>query len=768
MKYTAVCSFLLSVACVYGQHFEQHFPGVAPEAAQRWPMEAIESVELTDAQHRLYTLQDGRVLSQSSKTPINYKDSSGNWRMIDAVPVQHTKGWRASDQPFPVHVGNDGSLVFESPSGQVHYGPALPAGSAGFSFHGPRTLRQPLSHGAYRDLEFRVNAIKSSVFLTNAPAGDWNWQRSVKLPLGASMRPAEFPEGALEVVSAKREVLSKILPLVVSDAQGDWTRLPYMVEMSGAGEVSLSATVPQAWLQAPERSYPVEIDPLITGPTSIWTGSFMPSCLIPNYNVDSIPVVIPAEISITSFLVTGSYYASPFSGAVMSDAEMYYSTSCGQTPGLTVGPPTGNLAGTGYNEDTEYRNPLTCCFTPSCSQQNFWLRMHLGRNFGPPGCNFTYVYHDPSSQWPFSAFVEGRTVESAAIQWQVQPQSQCGTECDVSIRSFVRYGVPPYQIDHPWAQAPTAVGNPGTNCNIPLVDETIAVVRPNCPQTCYEDPALSVPLPIITDQCGNNVTGLPPKTISIRETPDATATPSFLALCSGEQAQIQLNSCTPGTTVNWQGQNGETGSGSIDTTMTYEGNDTLIAAFTASASANNCQGPSTTIDIQVFPNPVADADIPETVIIQTDAVFTDSSDYKGGNASVVEWILPDGTVLTGNPATTQFTEPGKYEICLVIESSYSCRDTVCDTLEVIPPTVPLPNVVTPNGDGVNDALEFQYLEFFSPAQLTVFNRWGTVVFQDDNYQNDWVPEGLSEGTYFYELILFDGTAETSSLNIFRP
>lgn len=72
-------------------------------------------------------------------------------------------------------------------------------------------------------------------------------------------------------------------------------------------------------------------------------------------------------------------------------------------------------------------------------------------------------------------------------------------------------------------------------------------------------------------------------------------------------------------------------------------------------------------------------------------------------------------------------------------------------------TYNIPNVISPNGDGQNDRFVIEFMEYFPGTQLTIFNRWGNVVFDQTNYDryqvenNGWDPEDLSEGVYFYEL-----------------
>lgn len=85
----------------------------------------------------------------------------------------------------------------------------------------------------------------------------------------------------------------------------------------------------------------------------------------------------------------------------------------------------------------------------------------------------------------------------------------------------------------------------------------------------------------------------------------------------------------------------------------------------------------------------------------------------------------------------------------------------------------VPNVISPNGDGKNDRFHVQYIESFPSTRLTIFNRWGQVIFEQDNYdqyqkQNGgWTPEdGIAPGVYFYELAIpYVDKIETGDLTI---
>lgn len=81
--------------------------------------------------------------------------------------------------------------------------------------------------------------------------------------------------------------------------------------------------------------------------------------------------------------------------------------------------------------------------------------------------------------------------------------------------------------------------------------------------------------------------------------------------------------------------------------------------------------------------------------------------------------------------------------------------------------VKVPEIFTPNYDGVNDVLVIQGIFDYPNSDLRIFNRWGTIVYKTLNYQNNWdgtSTEGiilddleLPVGTYYYILDLMDGS-----------
>ena len=92
--------------------------------------------------------------------------------------------------------------------------------------------------------------------------------------------------------------------------------------------------------------------------------------------------------------------------------------------------------------------------------------------------------------------------------------------------------------------------------------------------------------------------------------------------------------------------------------------------------------------------------------------------------------------------------------------------------------VEIPNTITPNGDGLNDGFRIDAIEFqperFKDAELTVFNRWGDVVYSKRPYKNEWqgTNQGggnLPQGTYYYilNLNISDGVVFRGDITILK-
>jgi gliding motility-associated-like protein len=113
----------------------------------------------------------------------------------------------------------------------------------------------------------------------------------------------------------------------------------------------------------------------------------------------------------------------------------------------------------------------------------------------------------------------------------------------------------------------------------------------------------------------------------------------------------------------------------------------------------------------------------------------------------VTYVWQDGS--TG--PTFKVTKPGTYwvegsiDICsardyIVVKTRQGCVDGIF-----------VPNVITPNGDGLNDTFVVLDPDASSVWLLEVYNRYGKLLYRANQYDNTWDASGLPSGTYYYFL-----------------
>ncbi len=93
---------------------------------------------------------------------------------------------------------------------------------------------------------------------------------------------------------------------------------------------------------------------------------------------------------------------------------------------------------------------------------------------------------------------------------------------------------------------------------------------------------------------------------------------------------------------------------------------------------------------------------------------------------------------------------------------YNSSSEYCQTMEIF-----IPEGFSPNGDGDYDVFKILNLNGLT-AHVQIFNRWGNLVYESENYQNDWIGNSnqgvvlfgneLPAGTYYY-IIQIEGETD---------
>ena len=138
------------------------------------------------------------------------------------------------------------------------------------------------------------------------------------------------------------------------------------------------------------------------------------------------------------------------------------------------------------------------------------------------------------------------------------------------------------------------------------------------------------------------------------------------------------------------------------------------------------------------------------------------------NADYYQWNIYRGSdrILQRNEAQHQytFTEPGNYRAVVGMSNSHDCQlDSVEFLISVSESMLTVPNVFTPNGDGMNDEFRVVYRSI-KEFHGWVYNRWGHKVYEWTDPSKGW--DGTiggrpaAEGAYYYVIRALGTDAES--------
>jgi hypothetical protein len=135
----------------------------------------------------------------------------------------------------------------------------------------------------------------------------------------------------------------------------------------------------------------------------------------------------------------------------------------------------------------------------------------------------------------------------------------------------------------------------------------------------------------------------------------------------------------------------------------------------------------------------------KTFSIGTDTLLCEGSELKievpMQSTESIQWN--DGST----NASYNITHPGIYWATL----SNGCFIT-SDSIDVtfIDCRVNIPNLITVNGDNLNDYFVLQ-TKMNRTFELTLYNSWGVLIYHNAAYKNNWNADGLESGVYFYTI-----------------
>lgn len=146
--------------------------------------------------------------------------------------------------------------------------------------------------------------------------------------------------------------------------------------------------------------------------------------------------------------------------------------------------------------------------------------------------------------------------------------------------------------------------------------------------------------------------------------------------------------------------------------------------------------------------------------------IADGLDYSGTTTNTLTITNVNSTI---NESRFRVLISGQNNTCFIVS----------DEAEITYAVITVNNLFTPNGDGINEVFVIEGLSRFPNSKLQIYNRWGNLIHEKINYQNDWdgiATSGLTingskkvpTGTYFYTIDLkFDNKKLSGWLYINR-
>ena len=167
--------------------------------------------------------------------------------------------------------------------------------------------------------------------------------------------------------------------------------------------------------------------------------------------------------------------------------------------------------------------------------------------------------------------------------------------------------------------------------------------------------------------------------------------------------------------------------------------------ITLSATSDyGCKSTITTPNmITVYPIPLASFLMDPTLTddLNKEISFTDQSQIP----SAWNWNFGDGASSNLTNPVHEYAESGTYYVSLFIENQFGCKDTTIQELKIRPTfAVWIPNVFTPDGDGLND---FFSVDGFGldEIDLRIYDRWGELIKHQIGRKENVSWDGLYKG-----------------------
>lgn len=244
------------------------------------------------------------------------------------------------------------------------------------------------------------------------------------------------------------------------------------------------------------------------------------------------------------------------------------------------------------------------------------------------------------------------------------------------------------------------------------------------------------------------------------QAPAISLTPIEDINCNNPTIELTATSDVNLSSINWTSGNGSFVGPQNEANVTLSSGGTYN--LTVVNQSNGCANDTSFTVNDDFQVPFINPGSADSLSCLQPAVTIDGASVEPSNATLL-WEAAQGNAISGvQSLTPTISEAGWYFLtatdpsngCSAIDSLqvFSAEDLSVDLSSLV-----FPNIFTPNNDGRNDRFEplllseptFRVLSILDVYNLSVYNRWGTLVFSTEGNALPFNGNDLEEGTYFY-------------------
>ncbi len=218
---------------------------------------------------------------------------------------------------------------------------------------------------------------------------------------------------------------------------------------------------------------------------------------------------------------------------------------------------------------------------------------------------------------------------------------------------------------------------------------------------------------------------------------------TLVAFCEGKTIFMSSADSIVGSSYYWTGPNGfvstNISNAISNSSVSNAGIYTLVTAL------NGCSSDSTQANIQIIKYPIID--------LGNDTSFCNGSNITFTLPNTYSYIWNDGSFAN----TYTVADSGMVKVIASAGAGCITSDSVLvDNYDCL---ANVPNIITPNGDGINDRLFFK-MEGMTAIDCEVFDRWGNKIYRWTDIDGYWdghrfKGDMVDDGVYFYTVQIWD-------------